>query len=513
MQQTRMTDLSPTSTSQALSCFFYTNSKLAPTCILFMSIVIMMIFSTSKSIPKPRPVVWGTEAIMTFISMFFTFLVWFLVHRNRRRYLRGQILKDVSQNVKLVFLWIFGLGNILNSGINMAVNIDCLIYGGPQPFEGEQSISILCHLTEIFFCVGQLGFLSLYGTYRFKSSSLINYGISFMVIAHLLRWCRTFFDSILRESKSSLSNETYINDCFYNSTIVSIRHMFNPYVEPIISEYCLLSVAIAIKMFITFDFDPCLHTEESTRRLEDTCSCSDTENSSTTSWNMVEMQRRRNSFFLSIGSGIILSLPFAVAYFLLGFNNHNMPDIYRIIRIPYDLMVLFLLCFGYRQFNVQFHENLRRQRAKPINHPVLTFVTAGAIAYTTFGCIAGIMFLHQSSGRALLADKIIQAIGILFQTKLILHVQTFVFKDATVRVTFFKVHSIFLCVFVMNIIHWTLTTFGSRKPKDTMHLEVDFYGEDYLRVIMQMMFPIMLFYRFLTAIEMYELYKKTDIYR
>ncbi|XP_061171631.1 uncharacterized protein LOC133181105 [Saccostrea echinata] len=262
-----MADSSRTTPSQALSSFFYTNSMLAPTCILFMSIVIMIIFSTSKSVPKPRPVVWGTEAIMTFISMLFTFLVWFLVHYNRRRYLRGQVRDDVSKNVKLVFLWIFGLGNILNSGINMAINIDCLIFGGPQPFEGEQITSILCHVTEIFFCVGQLGFLSLYGSYRFKSSSLINYGISFMVIAHLLRWCRTFFDSILEEGKPSFSNKTFVDDCFYNSTIVSIRHMFNPYIGPIISEYCLLSVAIAIKMFITFDFGSCMQTEEATMRF------------------------------------------------------------------------------------------------------------------------------------------------------------------------------------------------------------------------------------------------------
>ncbi|XP_061194324.1 uncharacterized protein LOC133202501 [Saccostrea echinata] len=509
-----MADCSSKVLPVAISSFFYTNSMLAPMCILSMSIVIMIIFSTSKSIPKPHQVVWGTEAIMTFISMLFTFLVWFLVHSNRGAYLTGQVKDDVSRKVKLVFLWIFGLGNILNSGFYMATNIGCLINGGPKPYEGEQFARILCRVIEIFFCIGQLGFLSLYGKYRFKSSSLINYGISFMVIAHLLRWCRSFFDSVMEESRmSSMSNKTTIYDCFYNSVIyISIRKISAPYIGPIIDEYCLLSVAIAIKMFITFDVGSSIQIEEEATRQGHSRTGSMIDQLSAVSRNMFEKPRHRQSFIVSIGCGITLSIPFLVAYFLPLFNR-KLSWIDNITRIPYDLLNLFLLCFGYRQFNLQFHEKLDRHSEKIIYQPVLIFVTAGAIAYTTFGCIPGVMFLHQTAGRALLVDKSIQAINIIFQSMLILHVQTFCFKDAKVHVhvACIKVHNTFLCLFVMNIIHWTSITF--RKPNSTMSLEIAFYGEDYWRVIMHMTYPIILFYRFLTAIEMYELYRKTIIYR
>ncbi|XP_048746279.1 uncharacterized protein LOC125658886 [Ostrea edulis] len=486
--------------------FFYINSTLAPTCILFVCIVILIIFSTSKAIPSPRPVVWGTEAAITFISMIFTFVIWFLVNRNKHRFLVLKHRDNLSLNVMLVFLWIFGLANILNSGINMAINIDCLLTGGPQPFPFEQIISIICHTAEILFCIGQLGFLSIYGKYRFKLSSLINLGTSFMVIAHTIRWCRSFCYSIFMEHKLPSLNTT--DDCFDNSSLNDIQGAIYKYAGPIKTEFSLLSVVVVVRMFAIFDKDSCNETEASSTRQTSSCHSAEHEYSSSTSWKKCDMERRPISFSLSIVIGIILSLPYTIANVLPSLDTST----YRVISLTYNSEMLLLLCIAYRQFKVQFQDNCNRQTETITYHPVLIFVTAGAITYTTFGCIAGIMLSSQPIGRTLLVDKIIESIVILFQTILILHVQTFCLKKAYVRMTSSKVHHTFLCIFVMNTIHWTLSTFAFGQLSDARTIQKEFYGENYWRVIVNMMFPIMMFYRLITAIEMYELYKKTSIY-
>lgn len=161
-----------------LSHFYFLNSTVGPTFISFICITIMIVFSTTKPTAKPRLVVWGTEATMTLLCMIVTFVIWLLVKRNTHKFLFDIQRRKVTFNLKLVFFWAFGLANIFNSALNIGSNIDCFLNGGRHPFLSVQNLSILTHLTEILFCVGQLGFLSVYGKLSFRPSLLINYGIS-----------------------------------------------------------------------------------------------------------------------------------------------------------------------------------------------------------------------------------------------------------------------------------------------------------------------------------------------
>lgn len=178
-----------------LSHFYFLNSTVGPTCISFICITIMIVFSTTKPTAKPRLVVWGTEATMTLLCMIVTFVIWLLVKRNTHKFLFDIQRRKVTFNLKLVFFWAFGLANIFNSALNIGSNIDCFLNGGRHQFLSVQNLDILTHLTEILFCVGQLGFLSVYGKLSFRPSLLINYGISLIISAHLLAWFRFLFDS------------------------------------------------------------------------------------------------------------------------------------------------------------------------------------------------------------------------------------------------------------------------------------------------------------------------------
>lgn len=89
--------------NEDISHWFYINSMLGPTYVLFMCIVVMIDCTTAKPKAIPFPVVWGIQAIITLLSMIVTFVIWFQVKRNTRNFLIEKQRMDVGLNIKLVF--------------------------------------------------------------------------------------------------------------------------------------------------------------------------------------------------------------------------------------------------------------------------------------------------------------------------------------------------------------------------------------------------------------------------
>ena len=143
---------------------------------------------------------------------------------------------------------------------------------------------------------------------------------------------------------------------------------------------------------------------------------------------------------------------------------------------------------------------------------ILIFVTAGTVAYVTFGGIAGLMNAKDPYSFLLFVKKIIQTIFIITQTLLILGIKNTSFRSSPVQVKYFRVNRIFLCIFTVNTLRWLVDSVAMGHPtSNTLHVrQRQFYGHVYWRTIENTIFPINVFYRFLTAIEMYELYRITQ---
>lgn len=85
--------------NKACSSFYNLNSVVAPPCILFVCITIIIVFSTAKHFTYPNVIPLIT--FMTLLSTIVTFVIRFLVNRNKRKYLFTKQRKDVTLNVKL----------------------------------------------------------------------------------------------------------------------------------------------------------------------------------------------------------------------------------------------------------------------------------------------------------------------------------------------------------------------------------------------------------------------------
>ncbi|XP_052706326.1 proton channel OtopLc-like [Crassostrea angulata] len=498
--------------NEDISHFFFVNSLVGPTCVLFMCIVIMIVFTTTEPLAIPRPVVWGTEAIITLLSVIVTFVIWFLVKRNTRKYLIEKQQQDVTLNIKLVFLWTFGFASIFHFAINMSANIDCLLKDGRQPYSIAYDLSIVTNLIDICFCIGQLGFLSLYGQFCFRPSSLINYGISLMIITHLLHWFKMIFDSVIYARNWMPSNLTRLDDCFRSSNITNISHDLILYINPLITEYSLLSVTIAVGMFVnifrnnsvqaSLPIDP----PEISTETEDQTTTNDESNSS-------EHLTRRVSTIIAISSGIVLSLPYLMTLTFVFFKTANLSKVFRILSTIFEIEFLALLFFGKRQFQVQFNDVLvKRENPSPSSGYQMTLIviTSVAVGYETFGAIAGLMKAGNLFCFLLFFNKCLKIAVIMIQTGFILQMKNISYKPRQVRVHYFKVSRIFLCIFVMNISRWLYDSFIIGQTFGILPIQLEFYGKIYWRTISSALFPVNVFYRLLTAIEMYELYRHTN---
>lgn len=488
-----------------LSRFFLINSTVGPTCISLICITIMIVFSTTKPTAKPKLVVWGTEATMTLLCMLVTFLIWFLVKRNTRKFLIDKQRRNVTFNLKLVFFWTFGLANIFNSALNMGSNIDCLLNGGRQPFLSVENLSIVKHLTEIFFCVGQLGFLSVYGKLSFRPLVLINYGISLIISAHFLRWFRFLLDSIKSATPHSKISH---GDCYNLSSIATIHNIMSPYISPMVIEFSLLSVVLIVGMCVnTFGSESIpMHFVDNTQEMFNPTSTSNEELDS------AEILTRRTSAHAAIICGIMLSLPFFISFILTSFKTDNSADLFRIISTIYEVEVLALLVFGKWKFKSQFFEKLIETTKSSRYHVILLCITSGAVSYEAFGAIAGLMKAGNDLRFLLFFDKILQIVVIIIQTEIILHTKSITFRRRHLHVKYFTANRIFLCIFVMNILRWIVDSTVMKQKTNASFTQRQFYGEHYWDTIEHTLFPVNVFYRFLAAMEMYELYQTTNQY-
>lgn len=189
-----------------------------------------------------------------------------------------------------------------------------------------------------------------------------------------------------------------------------------------------------------------------------------------------------------------------------------MSKVYRIISTIFEIEFLALLLFEKRQFQVEFNEVWKKETPSPSSGYQMTLIviTSVVVGNETFGAIAGLTNAGNLFCFLLFFNKCFKIAVTVIQTGFILQVKNISYKPRQVRVKYFRVSRIFLCIFVMNISRWVFDSIVIGKTIDNVSIQREFYGEIYWKTISSALFPFSVFYRLLTAIEMYELYRHTN---
>lgn len=499
-----------------------TFSGVVSACVCSTCVVIIIVFSTVPAFASHSPVVWGLEAILTTIGGIFTYILWVFVHKNGEQTLKRNT-KDVTIRMKLLFLWLFGIVNIINSAINMAINCDCLAINARDQFPGESIVSIATHVFEIIFNTGQLGLISSYASYRLKSSTLLNYGISTIILTHLIRWFRTIFTSLISNKLIGINSNmsAFLNDCYWNSDLTSFRRSIVPWIEPTLTEYSLLAVSLMLRMWISFEDKsetisnlpsederaPLLH-HTSLHNANSSPEISTTENS-------LRHVLRNSSIYICVLLAVILCLPMLTTVIMVSvvstYSYHYQVST-AIVQCLFKVELLAIILLAYYFCYKQYEEQNKVDRFKSSRF-ILILCTAGSIAYSTFGLIAGFMATKEDVyvvASALVVQKIFEIVCIYLQTVLILQSSSF----NTIRMINFSkgipLYKIYCVLFSINITMWLLNSYARKDSDRIMSVERDFYGKNYWKAVNDVMYPITIFYRFHTAMDIYQLYKKYE---
>lgn len=205
-----------------------------------------------------------------------------------------------------------------------------------------------------------------------------------------------------------------------------------------------------------------------------------------------------------------------IAYILVFFRplSVNSARAFLIISTIYEITVLAFLVLKKRKFKSQFRETFIEEKPSTCSgyKKALLCITSGAVAFETFGGIDGLMKAKEFFCYLLFINKILQISVIITQSEFILHTMNTSFQTRAIQEKQLKVNRIFQCIFVMNISKWIVNTIIMGQKTDSKFIQRQFYGKKYWDIIEYTIFPVNVFYRFLTSLEMYGHYRNTNIH-
>lgn len=259
-------------------------------------------------------------------------------------------------------------------------------------------------------------------------------------------------------------------------------HMYR-YIDSLRIKYHLLSVVILVKMFANvFSYNPITSSWKEFSKTSIHTATADEFGSSV-------MHTRPNVTFAAIRSGIIYPFLFVVviAYILVFFRplSVNSAKAFLIISTINEVTVLAFLVLGKRKFKSQFRETFIEEKPSTCSGYKTAFlcITSGAVAFETFGGIAGLMKAREFFWLLLFINKILQISVIITQSEFILHTMNTSFQTRAIQEKHFKVNRIFQCIFVMNISKWIVNTIIMGQKTDSSFTQRQFNGKKYWDIL------------------------------
>lgn len=406
----------------------------------------------------------------------------------------------------------------------MAIDCDCIDKHGREQFPGELVVSIATHIFEIIFNTGQLGFISSYSAYRLKSSTLINYGISTIILTHVLRWFRTLFTSLLSNHLINDSNysTSFLNNCYWNTDLTHFRTSIEPYVEPTLTEYSLLAVSLMLRMWISFEkegrpafFVSSVTTEQTPLLGSGSRQVSSSGNIQIGFDHSLSLRSavRSSSVYVCVLVAIVLCLPILTTV-IMASAVENYSYHYQlssgIVQCVFKLQLFIVILLALFLCSKQYKEEYSADKMNSSRY-ILILCTAGAVAYSTFGLIAGLMHMaFETLSVALVIQKFFEIACIYLQTILILQSSSYNTARNRNGSRYLPVYKVHCVLFTINIVMWLVNSYMGKVVGSVMHIEASFYGEKYWKAVNDVVYPITIFYRFHTAMDIYQLYKKYE---
>ncbi|XP_062609913.1 uncharacterized protein LOC134271719 [Saccostrea cucullata] len=404
---------------------------------------------------------------------------------------------DPSLNLRIVFLWIFGLAVIVHISINTAIYVECIPFISTKSVEA--TFSLLSSIILILFLLIQLSFISYYRGIRFIQTTIVNFSCIFILVANFVIWFNTFISDINvfhhgNDTVPRYSNASY---CFRTSKIQKglAKHVTS-FLIPKRMEFCILASSF-IFWFLRWSSD---ETNEKLNYYTN-------KHFRGGSTSVTEEGRHIIGQHIFAGAfGIFMNVPFFLTTVLLIFAlNWESEDAILALQIG---EVLSSLCIILPIYVSSYHLkkyfcDSRRPEKLTANEYLLILSSSGTMAYYMFGTVTAFTlpgnFTHL---KTFLCTRIILMLETFLQTHFLIQIRRFRPKGQS---------SLFISsggvnLMMTNMNHWILNS--TNKPSCHRNLETKLVDCQSWLYIINILIPLMLFYRFFSGISGYAIYYK-----
>lgn len=163
-----------------------------------------------------------------------------------RHHSQWRVLRTVapSDKLKFKFLLLFCLGNIAYQALTLAMHIECKIY------EDVLQISLYFGITWLFHIL-QTTFIYYFSRFRFVNFLSLYYSLVILFITNISMWTQQTISSykVVHIPLDLNVSSDIDSPCENDTTLLSATIFLKPYLEPVVLEYCLLSLIFISEMW------------------------------------------------------------------------------------------------------------------------------------------------------------------------------------------------------------------------------------------------------------------------
>jgi hypothetical protein len=403
---------------------------------------------------------------------------------------------DPSLNLRMIFLWVFGLTVIGHVALNFAIYIECI---DSYSLDSIESIfSVISNINLVMFIIIQLGFITYYKNTMIVQSATVNFTTTFILVANFVMWLNTMvsnihvFELMRNTTVPRYSNESY---CFRTSNIqLKLVRKLLPFLLPPRMEFCILSSSFIVYHWRCPVNDS--RNKDNNHGYEDLSQSGVCQESS--SRRHIDGRHICALFF-----GIFINLPSVLSNLLLSFSyNWKSDSTFFALHLGKGLSALGTIVIVYFcSYHLKKHfSNSLRQARLTVDEYILILTSSGKVAYYMLGVLAAIQYPTPMT--IFVCSRLFCIVEIFLQTLFLIKVRRFRSND---RYSIL-ISSGGIILTVTNLISWFMNSYMQHTFMNT--LETFVVGQESWLYLNNALFPLLTFYRFFSGMGAYSFYHK-----
>ncbi|KAK3106690.1 hypothetical protein FSP39_025288 [Pinctada imbricata] len=470
------------------------------TTVVAITIVSLLVTNTLTIVPPEKTErAIRVNCMLVFLLGIFSLLLVISHARRKDSSVLEQRKNKLFKVVKVIFLWIFAIGSLYRASLFIIFTIETKEHDFSK---GIWLTRLLWDALDLIFVSIQSIFLCVSSYYTFRRRLLLRYGVIFLISSNIMIW----FFAVLQESFGKFSG-LYLQNKSISRNIskqifatVDLINKSNVYTLPMLIEYTLLSISWILTL-IPSDGPPHDDREmkypvqsdnyKSIREIDNQLPQTDSRLSKLTVsiYTIVYF-----ICFLMVASEIIIAVKTSI--------DKTSQFFFQILQCS-NLLILIFLNMKIVIFiaNRPSFENIKSKKSH-LGNQILILSCFGLQAYDVFGAFEGFFLSEVNSlSKCVITKHCISIFATFYQTIVICKLKMYESKSSM-----YKIKRMILAVSLINFGFWIGDCFIGKHDKNITYTEAEVYGESYWNIVQNILFPIAIFYRFHSGLEMFGIY-------